>query len=109
MIIRFVIENFLSFNKEVEISFIANKERRKQDHLVKSADINLLKTSIIYGANAAGKSNLIKGIELAKRIILRGVDKINTDNCHFRFGESNLNKPTKFSFEIKLGEKFYNY
>jgi AAA15 family ATPase/GTPase len=63
MLIRFTVENFLSFKERVEFSMILGKGRKLSHHLIKRQkpkDISVLKTGVLYGANAAGKSNVIK-------------------------------------------------
>lgn len=109
MLIRFNVENFLSFNEKVEFSLIANQERRLSSHFVKGRDINILKSAVVYGANASGKSNLIKAIEFSSKAILKGVQSINPDNCHYRLNKQNLQKPTVFNYEFKISEKYYSY
>lgn len=67
MIIRVRIRNFLSFNKEIEFSMIPGQGRLKKEH--KTTPIGgycVLKTAAIYGANAGGKSNLVKAIAFIK-------------------------------------------
>lgn len=109
MLIRFNVENFLSFDAKAEFSLIANKERRLSSHIVKGEGVNILKSSVIYGANASGKSNLVKAIDFSRRIITKGIEKVNSVNCHFRLKKDNLNKPSIFNYEIKSGEKYYSY
>ena len=109
MLIRFNVENFLSFNDEAEFSLIANKERRLPLHVVKGDGVNILKSSVIYGANASGKTNLVKAIEFSQKVIVKGIEKLNPVNYHFRLIKDNLNKPTIFNFEIKAGNKYYSY
>ncbi len=109
MLIRFNTENFLSFNERVEFSLIANQERRLPSHYIKEQGINILKSGVIYGANASGKTNFVKAIEFSKTIILSGLDKLNTINQHFRLKEGNEQLPTIFNYEIKSNGKFYSY
>jgi uncharacterized protein len=109
MLIRFNVKNFLSFNEETEFSLIANKERRFPSHIVKGDGVNILKSSVIYGANASGKSNLVKAIDFSRKVITKGIEKLNPVNCHFRLKKDNLNKPTIFNYEIKSGDKYYSY
>lgn len=109
MLIRFNVENFLSFNEKTEFSLIANKERRLPSHIVKGDGINILKSSVIYGANASGKSNLVKAIDFSRKVITKGIEKLNPVNCHFRLKKDNLNKPSIFNYEIKSGDKYYSY
>ena len=109
MLIRFNVENFLSFNEKTEFSLIANKERRLPSHIVKGDGVNILKSSVIYGANASGKSNLVKAIDFSRKVITKGIEKLNPVNCHFRLKKDNLNKPSIFNYEIKCGSRYYSY
>ncbi len=109
MLIRFNVENFLSFNEKVEFSLIANKERRLTTHVFKGDGINILKSSVIYGANASGKTNLVKAIDFSQKVITKGIDKLNPVNCHFRLNNDNINRPSIFNYEIKAGNKYYSY
>lgn len=73
MLIRFSVENFLSFGDRQTLSLLPGKGRLKEEHKSKSIDgVSALKTGVIFGANASGKSNLIKAISFGKRIILQG-------------------------------------
>ena len=106
---RFETENFLSFDEKIEFSLIAGDIRTKKKHLVEDCNIKILKTAVLYGANASGKSNLVRAIDFAKDVITEGLDKANGLNCHYRLNENNINKPTIFNFEIKTGKQYYSY
>jgi len=109
MLIRFNVENFLSFNEKSEFSLIANQERRLASHFYKGEGINILKSGVIYGANASGKSNFVKAIDFSRRAIVKGLDKVSPINCHYRLKEGNNSLPTIFQYEIKAGNKYYSY
>lgn len=71
MILRTTFENIYSFNEEVSVSFVAGKGSVHTSHVsraIKRDDISALKFGIIYGANASGKSNVIKAIVLLQQI-----------------------------------------
>jgi len=70
MLIRFRVSNFLSYSEEQEFSMIPGKGLQKNDsHIIEGEkNIPLLKSSIIYGPNASGKSNLFKAISIAKKL-----------------------------------------
>ncbi len=87
MLIRLNVENFMSFNEKAEFSLTANKERRLSSHYHKGKGINILKSGVIYGANASGKSNFVKAIDFSRRIIVNGINKLNPVNCHYRLKE----------------------
>lgn len=109
MLIRFNVENFLSFNNKAEFSLIANKERRLNSHYKKEDGISILKSGVIYGANASGKSNFVKAIEFSKKVVTSGLEKLNPVNCHFRLQEGNSSIPSIFQYELKNNGRFYSY
>jgi AAA15 family ATPase/GTPase len=77
----------------------------------KSRDIPALKTAIVYGANASGKSNLVKALAFSKEYILAGTrtdgEKINYRN--FRLDKSFADRPSRIEYEIKHRGKNYAY
>ena len=71
MILRATFENILSFKEETSISFVAGKGTVHPTHVSRAQkrdDISALKIGVIYGANASGKSNVIKAIALLQQI-----------------------------------------
>ncbi|MEE1340992.1 MAG: hypothetical protein UHG91_09535 [Succinivibrionaceae bacterium] len=57
------VKNFKSFDEEQELSMISSSKIRKhEDHKIKIKDVSLLKDGVIYGANASGKSNILKAL-----------------------------------------------
>ncbi len=114
MLILFTVENFLSFKDEVEFSMVAaGRLRKHKDHVItngKRGDIRLLKTAVIYGANASGKSNLIKAMAFARELIVSGTQGTqNIATVAFRFDSETKNRPSKFQFEIKCAQRVYIY
>ena len=113
MLIRFNVKNFLSFSeredgRSEEFSMIAGKVRNKKAHVYDNDKIKLLKFAAIYGANAAGKSNLVKAMDFMKQVVLFGLPKGHTDK-YCKIDEANKEKESYFELEIKLGEKYYAY
>lgn len=80
MLIRFSVENFLSFNQRQVFSMAAGKHTRHKEQLVVVNGKRVLKAGLVYGANAAGKSNLIKAVNFGKNIALGGVKSSRTNN-----------------------------
>lgn len=109
MLIRFNVENFLSFNNQAEFSMIAGKERRLPNHMVKGSGINILKSAVIYGANASGKTNLVKALDFSRRLILKGIENVNTIDCHFRLAKESQEKPSVFNYEIAINDRYFSY
>ncbi len=114
MLIRFSIENFLSFNTRTEFSMLPGKSRGHANHVIKGKnrnDISLLKTGIIYGANASGKSNLVKAFDFTKKFITKGTttDTEKIDFKPFRLDKEIEKKPTRIEIELKHRGKNYAY
>lgn len=113
MLIRFSVENFLSFNEEIEFSMIAGRARKHPHHVIRDTSrdgINILKAGIIYGPNASGKSNLIKAMHFAKEIITKGTDaRKRIPVIPFKLDPSRVNEPSKFEFEFRVDRKYYLY
>jgi hypothetical protein len=110
MLITFRVANFLSFNEEEEFSMLAGKQRKPVRPAVPLATgVEALKLAVIYGANASGKSNLVRSIDFAKRVILYGLKEASSFEDHFRLKKGNQDLPTKFEFEFKIGEICYAY
>ena len=71
MILRATFENIYSIKDETQISFVAGKSNAHPSHVSRAEkrdDISVLKAGIVYGANASGKSNVIKAIALLQQI-----------------------------------------
>ena len=107
LIIRFKVGNFLSFNETQELSMITGETRHHPDHIYKFENINILRTTAIYGANASGKSNLIKALGESRRMIISG--KPIQANKYFRPYAANKCTPSYFEFEFENDGKYYSY
>lgn len=111
MLLRFTVENFLSFNKRVEFSMIPGKGSLKKEHRSTPVNgISALKASIVLGANASGKSNLIKAIDFGRRMVVRGQKNGQLiDYKKFRLDANAVEKDSRMEFEIQAGGKNYAY
>lgn len=113
MLIRFTVENFLSFKDEVEFSMVAGRTRKHKDHIFtddRCKDLRLLKTGVIWGANASGKTNLIKAMDFAQNLIVSG-RRANQgiSAVPFLLDSNTTSQSSKFTFEIKTGERLFRY
>lgn len=111
MLIRFTIENFLSFREKQVFSMIPGKGSLKSHH--KSAPIkgvSALKTGVIFGANASGKSNLIKAIDFGRQTVLKGTKPEQPISTNFyKLDKKFFNKPTYVEYELQHKGKNYAY
>lgn len=112
MLIRFVIENFLSFKEETEFNMLTGNVSEHPEHVQYTEQgIDILPTAVIYGNNASGKTNLVIAMARAKEIITKGTTAkdINFSIPKYGLSHSYSNKPTKFEFEFKTDIAIYAY
>jgi hypothetical protein len=93
---------------------IPGKSRKQHpQHIVASKanrKTNALKAAVIYGANASGKSNLIKAMAFAKDRIVQGTRlRQIIPVTPFRFDKACEDQPSRFQFEFSYKQKEYIY
>ena len=75
MLLSAKFENIYSFNEETRILFTASKSDQLPLHVSRAEkrdDISVLRMGLIYGANASGKSNIIKCLAIIKAFAQNG-------------------------------------
>lgn len=88
MLVRFTLENLFSFGERKEFHMIPNgKLKTLQHHKYVHDGFELLKMTSLYGANGAGKSNLIKALDLLRRMVLGEQIPLKLRNSHFKLQE----------------------
>jgi len=96
-----------------EFSMIAGKTRNNQNRIMadEATGLKLLKFGSVFGANASGKSNLIKSILFSKIIACNGIPNPQEflQEYYFKLDEKNKTKPSYFEFEMKIDGKCYAY
>lgn len=88
MIIEFKVENFLSFKDLTTLSMIkakSFKEHQDTHTIPVDKNLSLLKSAIVYGNNASGKSNLLEAMEFMKQIILNSFRDALLENSDRKF------------------------
>jgi AAA15 family ATPase/GTPase len=74
MLVSFSVANFRSFSTEQLLSLAASKQLGEQHaaHVVPigAGDGGVLRTGVIYGANASGRSSLHKALSFVKDVAL---------------------------------------
>jgi AAA15 family ATPase/GTPase len=109
MLIRFVVSNFLSFNEEKEFNMLAGSFKTHKHHIYDLGKIEVLKGSAIYGANGAGKSNLVKAIDTLKELVAEGAVNKSINEKKFKLNVVNKDQPIHFEIEFYTNKKFFAY
>lgn len=109
MLIGFSVRNFKSFKNEQRISLTASKIVRHKSHIIDVDSRRILKSGLIFGANAGGKSNLIRAVNFSKKIVVNGLDTLDISKSHFRIDNSYYEKPGVFEYRIYTNRNEYSY
>ena len=99
MLIRFIINNFMSFKEETEFNMLTGKSYKTHTEHVNETNsgVKLIKSAAIYGANGSGKSNLVKAIAFLKNLLENEIEEetlIMPSSKKFRLDESFKEKAT---------------
>lgn len=110
MLIQVNVQNFKSFNELNSLNLIAsNKLRKQKERLYESDTISLLKSTVIYGWNASGKSNFVEVLRFMKKCVMNQEIPIESYNWYCRNHEDNKEKISSFSVQLLLNEDCYEY
>ncbi|MDR3366333.1 MAG: ATP-binding protein [Prevotellaceae bacterium] len=113
MILELKIKNFLSFKEEAIFSFEATRDKSFEDYQVVEVAPNtrILRLTLVYGANASGKSNLIKAFELLQHFWLNKPESRDelTGVCPFLLDRETPQKPSEFSLIFYVEGTRYLY
>lgn len=111
MLIKCSIENFRSICDEVSLNLRPRKGSKLSEHKAGPCQgVYVLKSGVIFGPNASGKSNIVKALSAAKNIVMFGLDDDESIHDPFRLGErEQLLAPTKMVFQIQTQCHNYEY
>lgn len=112
MLINFSIQNFGSIKEKQTLSFEAGKSQHLEDYYVIEANgMRLLKLGLIYGANASGKTTILKALDFLHTLVINPKSK-KTEILNFEpflFDEKTPKEPTLFEIEFIQKEIRYFY
>jgi hypothetical protein len=111
MLVSFSVANFRSFSTEQLFSLAASKQLGDQHagHVMPVGECGegVLRTGVIYGANASGRSSLHKALGFVKDLALLP-RKETTGRTPFRLGDMS-SLPSTFDLQFMAGGKLYRY
>jgi uncharacterized protein len=108
MLIRFIVKNLFSFKELTEFNMLPGRFNRLPHHVIKEVEIDLLKLNILYGANGAGKSNLMNAISVLRGFLIDGQMPTDLFTETFRFDKDSASKDVYLGIEfIKENVPYY--
>ena len=109
MLIRFIVKNLYSFGEETEFNAFPSKTQRLPHHKLQVGHAEIVRMSAVYGANASGKSNLIKAVYLLQQMVKNGKSTHDLSDKKFKLNAENQKQPITFGIEFYTNEKMYFY
>lgn len=112
MIIRFSVENWMSFRDRVSFDMVATREKQHRDRVPRldKYKFGVLPIAAILGGNASGKTNLFKALSFAKFLVTKGTQPEALIPVEpFRLDSSCSEKPSHFSFELLVADSVYEF
>lgn len=77
MLLEFRVRNFRSFGDESVLSFVASNDAELAETNTAPTGIaslpSVVRSAVVYGANASGKSNLLRAMQLMRGVVLESV------------------------------------
>jgi AAA15 family ATPase/GTPase len=117
MLIKFTVQNFLSFRNSAHLDMEAGSIREMSKSLINTKlgtqDLKLIRNAVVFGANSAGKSNFFKAFYTLKQLV-----KYSFDDSFFGEGlpaysfilnESTVEEPSEFEVSFLIDQVYYRY
>lgn len=117
MLIEFRVKNFRSFRDEQVLSLLASADKQfRETHArptgMKAAP-HVLCSAVAYGANASGKSNLIKALQYMRGVVVESAAVMQPGQPFgvqpFRLDEGSVQEPTEFEVTFVMDGVRYQY
>lgn len=118
MLIQFSIKNYKTFKETATLSLIASnydKSTRINENIIVNDQFGLkiLKSAVIYGANASGKSKLIDAIAFMKHFVINSSKESQKDEIidvdPFKLSTETENEPSEFEIIFIHKNVLYRY
>ncbi|MGM0566595.1 MAG: AAA family ATPase [Bacteroidota bacterium] len=116
MVLGIQISNFFSIKETVTLDMRASNIRSKnaqelRQNIFSYEKTNVLKTAVIYGANASGKSNIIKAIRFCHNMVLNSHN--HNENTNFNYKKFKFKgydkKPSTYFIRFVAEDIEYEY
>ena len=117
MLVEFRVSNFRSIKDEQVLSLVASKDKSFKENNVHATGIpavpSILRSAAIYGANASGKSNLIKALQFMRSIVLGSATKkpegVSFNIKPFLLDENTVSSPSSFEIIFLIDQTRFQY
>ncbi|MCX5821409.1 MAG: ATP-binding protein [Deltaproteobacteria bacterium] len=115
MLIEFEVGNFLSFRDPVRLSMLAANPIKEflKDNTFQAGRYRLLKSAVVYGANASGKSNLLDAMAFVRWFVIYSSKGMQVEEeipiRPFKLDSATENAPSHFEVCFMQNDFRYRY
>ena len=113
MLLQFRVKNYKSFAEEAVLDMTATPIREHASSLIDVNGNKVLPVAAIYGANASGKSNLLKAFSVmcgeVQGALVMETEKTNPLITSYYFDEVMRKQPTEFEVSLSIDDEEYRY
>lgn len=122
MLLRFGVSNHRSIRDYQQIAFTASSLKdaesgliwpngESEDEIPKKRKLRVVPVVSIYGANAAGKSNLLKALQFYTKAIVRSQERSQSGTPYHPFGldDESSKLPSQYDADFIVGKARYHY
>lgn len=117
MLVEFSVENYRSIREKQTFSMVASDDETMLENntfpMPNTDNLCLLTSAVIYGANASGKSNLLRAMQTLRRIVINSATKIQPGEKlpvePFRLNKQTAKSPTIFEIIFIHNSIRYEY
>lgn len=118
MLLQFSVKNFKTFKEKASLNLVASnydKDTREIDNVFydKKFDNRLLKSAVVYGANASGKSKFFEALNFMKYFVISSSkdsqkgDEIDTEP--FKLSSETEHSPSEFEVVFTHNDVMFRY
>lgn len=111
MIISFSVQNFRSIREKVTLDFRASSDKHHEEYFVyeiPKPKLRILRMGMIYGANASGKTNILKALDFLWKLVVYPVNNKDEPIKYLPFA-LDRDKPSTFEIELYYERTVYSY
>lgn len=113
MLIKFSVQNYLSFKDLNTLDMLPASISQHKNYLLDDVNYKLLKSAAVFGANASGKSNLFHAMGFARGFILNSSRESQAGEkiavTPFLLSTETENQPSLFEFVFIVNNVKYRY
>lgn len=114
MLIEFKVENFRSFKSAQTLSMVSGSsaDQRKTNTVEMKGIGRVLRSAVVYGPNAAGKTNLLRAVQVMREFVVSSASftpGTPPPYTPFKLSKTTAQAPSEFQITFAQNEVRYNY